>query len=67
MAQRVHSDITRTKIVQMETKKFQKGDVVFLKADYNQDNWPIAHIMEIVRIIKLRFGDAIGAEQRELV
>ena len=51
----------------METKKFQKGDVVFLKADYNQDNWPIAHIMEIVRIIKLRFGNAIGAEQRELV
>ena len=46
----------------METKKFQKRDVVFLKTDYNQNNWPIAHIMEIVQTIKLRFGDAIGVD-----
>ena len=50
------------------------GDIVLLKADYNRNNWSIAHIIEtfpdkhgIVRTIKLRLGDAVGAEQHELV
>ena len=55
-------------------RNFQKGDIVLLKADYNRNNWPFARIIEtfpdkhgIMRTIKLRLGDAVGAEQRELV
>ena len=73
MAQGVHSDITRTKIMQTEMKKLSE-DAVLLKADYNQNNWSIACIIEtfpnkhgIVRTIKLRLGDAVGAEQHKLV
>ena len=55
-------------------RNFQKGDVVLLKADSNQNHWPITRIIEtfpdkhgIVRTIKLRLGDAVGADQRKLV
>ena len=47
---------------------------VLLKGDYNLNNWPSARMVEtfpanhgIVQTIKLRLGDAVGAEQRELV
>ena len=45
-----------------------------MKADYNWNNWPVAPIIKtfpdkhgIVQTIKLRLGDAVGAEQHELV
>ena len=73
MVQGVHSDITRTKIVLKETKKLSE-DVALLKADSNQNHWPITRIIEtfpdkhgIVQTIKLRLGDVVGADQRKLV
>ena len=67
MAQGVHSDITRTKIMWKKTKTFRK-------ANYNRNNWPIVCIIEtfpnkhrLLRTIKLRLGDAVGEEQHELV
>ena len=54
--------------------KRRNFQIVLLKADYNRNNRPIVRIIEafpdklgIVRTIKLRLGDAVGAEQRELV
>ena len=71
MAEGVHSGITRTKIVR---RNFQKGDLVLLKVDSSRNHWPIACIIEtfpnkqrIVRSIKLRLGDIVSADQRELV
>ena len=64
----------KRKSCRRKRRNFQKGDVVLLEAVYNRNNWPIARIIEtipdkheIVRTIELRFGDAAGAEQRELV
>ena len=70
MAQGVHSDIIRTKIEQKE----RKGDVAPLKSNSNRKPWPIAHIIKtfadkhgIVQTIKLRLGDAAGADESEWV
>ena len=71
MAEGVHSGITRTKIVR---RNFQKGDLVLLKVDSSRNHWPIACIIEtfpnkqrIAQSIKLRLGDVVSADQRELV
>ena len=62
------------KSCERKRRNFQKGEVILLKADYNQNKWRIGRIIEAfsnkhgnVRTIKLRLGDAVGAEQRELV
>ena len=61
------------KLCRSKPGNFQKKDIVLLKADYNQNNWPMARIIEtfldkhrFVRTIKLRLGDAVATEQREL-
>ena len=55
-------------------KKHKKEDDVLLKAGSNENYWPIAHTIEtfpnklgIVRTIKWRLMDVVGADQRELV
>ena len=60
------------KLCRSKQRNFQKGDIVLLKADYNRNNRPIARILETfpdkhskLNLIKLRLGDAVGAEQRE--
>ena len=73
MGQGVHSDIIRTKIEHKE----RKGDVTPLKSNFNRKpsiSISIAHIIKtfpdkhgIVRTIKLRLGDAAGADEREWV
>ena len=76
--ERWHKEFIQTlqerKSCRRKPRNFQKGDVVFLKADYNWNNWPISDITEtfsdkhgIVQTIKLKLGDAVGAEQRQLV
>ena len=60
--------------MQKETKKLSEGRRCSSEADYNQNNWLFVRIIEtfldkhkIVQTIKLKLGDAVGAEQRELV
>ena len=75
---RWHKEFIQTlqerKSCRSKRRRFQKGDIVLVKADYNRNNWPSARIIEIfpdkhgiTRTIKLRLGDSVGAEQRELV
>ena len=52
----------------------KEGDVAPLKSNSNRKPWSIAHIIKtfadkhgIVRTIKLRLGDAAGADEREWV
>ena len=74
MAQGVHSDTTKTKIVEKETKKLSETRHRSSESDSHRNHWPIAHIIEtfpnkhgIVQTIKLRLGDAVDADQCVLV
>ena len=66
---RSHKELIQTlqerKSCRSKRRNFQ---IVLLKADYNRNNWPIVRIIGtfpdkhgIVRTIKLRLGDAVGA------
>ena len=55
-------------------RNFQKRDVVLLRTNSSRNHWSIARMIEtfadkhgIVQTIKLRLGDVVGADQRELV
>ena len=62
------------KLCGSKQRNIQKEDIALPKAGYNWNNWSIVRIIEtfpdkhgIVWTIKLILGDAVGAEQRELV
>ena len=66
--------LQRQKSCREKLKNSQKGDVVLLRADFSQNHWTIARIVErftnkyrIVQSFKLKLGDAIGVDGRELV
>ena len=66
--------LKQRKLCRKKRRNFQMGDVVFLKPESSWNDWPTVRIIEtfsdkygILWTIKLRRGDAVGLDQRELV